>query len=134
EPLAHVVDVELVEVSQEPIAIGADSLEGDHLDFLAGFLAALLGVGVFAALGGNSAAAAKARAIHPASARGSRIIRSGSITLSLRARPSPIGSNGAAPGSASASARSSSGSQIMVESPNRPAKIWGRSPWPPRRR
>src|SRR5262249_39124325 len=54
---------------------------------------------------GNAAAPSNARAIQRRSSSRSAIILSGSMILSLRARPSPIGSKGAAPSRESAAAR-----------------------------
>ena len=66
--------------------------------------------------------------------RPSSIMPSGSMTLSLMTRPLPIGSNGAAPSSASASARSGSGNQDHRGPPRTTPRRRGCSPSQRRRR
>jgi hypothetical protein len=78
-------------------------------------------VSLAAVLGGSRAAASNARLSQRRSAAASCITISGSITFSLRTRPSPMGSNEAAPSSFSAASRSASGSNTIVERPNKPA-------------
>src|SRR5579872_5322048 len=75
---------------------------------LAGDLDPLRAGAAFVVFLGSEATALNARAIQRRSSAGWTITLSGSMTLSLRTRPLPIGSKGAAPSSASAAARSAS--------------------------